>query len=252
MVNLIHYGDTAMTQQYTEGYVPVKFVLEYRFIDGEHDHEKEFPNTAKLLGFLNGQRESDFDWLCLHDNNTDLVIDGWSDIYQYIHENTGAVKTPDSCSITCTHGKGLACPVCYDQTYNLSQCGDACNCMKCRIGEIPSVDEQWANSEPVIDPFDVYEPHELPPDAPKSSSIALREAELNLPHVDVDGSDLPRVERFGDLPDGTLFYLAQTYAYGGRKKLIKTLEDGGLHNAVYNEYGGIGINVDANRLVIRA
>lgn len=126
----------------------------------------------------------------------------------------------DHNTITCTHGKGLACPVCYDQTHNLSQCGDACNCMKCN----PS----------------------------KSSCIALRASELNMPHVDVIGSELPRVERFGDLPDGTLFYLAQTYAYGGRKKLIKTLEDGGPHNAVYNEYGGIGIQLRNEQLVFRA
>lgn len=103
---------------------------------------------------------------------------------------------------------------------DLSVCGDACNCMKCN----PS----------------------------KSACIALRASELNLPHVDVSGSDLPRVERFGDLPDGTLFYLAQTYAYGGRKKLIKTLEDGGPHNAVYNEYGGIGIQLRNEQLVFRA
>lgn len=126
----------------------------------------------------------------------------------------------DHNTITCTHGKGLACPVCYDQTHNLSQCGDACNCMQCNPA--------------------------------KSSCIALRASELNLPHVDVSGSELPRVERFGDLPDGTLFYLAQTYAYGGRKKLIKTLEDGGLHNAVYNEYGGIGIQLRNEQLVFRA
>lgn len=85
--------------------------------------------------------------------------------------------------------------------HDLSVYGSACNCMKCNTS--------------------------------KSSCIALRASELNLPYVDVGASDLPRVERFGDLPDGTLFYLAQTYAYGGRQKLQKTLEDGGEHNAVY-------------------
>lgn len=104
--------------------------------------------------------------------------------------------------------------------HDLSVCGDACNCMKCN----PS----------------------------KSSCIALRASELNLPVDDIGTSELPRVERFGDLPDGTLFYLAQTYAYGGRKKLIKTLEDGGPHNAVYNEYGGIGIQLRNEQLVFRA
>lgn len=143
---------------------------------------------------------------------------------------------------------------------NLSECSPACNCMKCN----PS----------------------------KSSCIALRASELNLPHIDsstlnepamramsrnptvteaemvlnelmapkptgiltspLADYELPVPVRFSDLPDGTLFYLAQTYAYGGRKKLIKTLEDGGPHNAVYNEYGGIGIQVHDDRLVIRA
>lgn len=105
---------------------------------------------------------------------------------------------------------------------NLSKCSPACNCMKCN----PS----------------------------KSPCIALRASELNLPHVDVGASDLPRVERFGDLPDGTLFYLAQTYAYGGRQKLQKTLEDGGEHNAVYVNMAVSGqcTVIPDDRLVIRA
>lgn len=126
----------------------------------------------------------------------------------------------DHNTITCTHGKGLACPVCYDQTHNLSQCGDACNCLKCN----PS----------------------------KNASIALRATELNMPHVDVGGSDLPRVERFGDLPDGTLFYLAQTYAYGGRQMYQKTLEDGGDHNAVYAKDTNLAMTVPDMQLVFRA
>lgn len=128
----------------------------------------------------------------------------------------------DHNTIACTHGKGLACPVCYDQTHNLSQCGDACNCMKCN----PT----------------------------KSSCIALRAFELNLPVDDIGTSELPRVERFGDLPDGTLFYLAQTYAYGGRQKLQKTLEDGGEHNAVYVNMAVSGqcTVIPDDRLVIRA
>lgn len=85
----------------------------------------------------------------------------------------------------------------------------------------------------------------------KSSCIALRASELNLPHVDVSGSELPRVERFSDLPDGTLFYLAQTYAYGGRQKYQKTLEDGGLHNAVLYTESYSGIRVPDTKLVIR-
>ena len=86
----------------------------------------------------------------------------------------------------------------------------------------------------------------------KSSCIALREAELNLPHVDVGASDLPRVERFSDLPDGTLFYLAQTYVYGGRQKCQKTLEDGGDHNAVYANDTNLTMTVPDMQLVFRA
>ena len=110
----------------------------------------------------------------------------------------------DHNTITCTHGKGLACPVCYVQPTS------------------------------------------------KSSCIAHRASELNLPHVDVSGSDLPRVERFSDLPDGTEFYVAQTYAYGGRKLYQKTMEDGGDHNAVEVGNTNIGMRVTGLQLVIRA
>ena len=110
----------------------------------------------------------------------------------------------DHNTVTCSHGKGLACPICYVQP------------------------------------------------ASKSACIAHRASELNLPHVDVSGSDLPRVERFGDLPDGTLFYLAQTYAYGGRKKYQKTMEDSGPHNAVLDGDTNCGTIIPPERLVIRA
>lgn len=63
---------------------------------------------------------------------------------------------------------------------------------------------------------------------------------------------LPRVERFGDLPDGTLFYLAQTYAYGGRQMYQKTLEDGGDHNAVYANDTNLAMTVPDMQLVFRA
>lgn len=109
----------------------------------------------------------------------------------------------DHNTVTCSHGKGLACPVCYVQPTSKTAC------------------------------------------------IALRALELNLPVVDVGASDLPRVERFGDLPDGTLFYLAQTYAYGGRQKYQKTLEDGGAHNAVYVNDTNLAMTVPDMQLVFR-
>lgn len=109
----------------------------------------------------------------------------------------------DHNTVTCSHGKGLACPVCYVQPTSKTAC------------------------------------------------IALRALELNLPVVDVGEGDLPRVERFGDLPDGTLFYLAQTYAYGGRQKYQKTLEDGGNHNAVWDNDPNTTARIRDNFLVIR-
>ena len=151
-------------------------VLEVKFIDDTQSVDKEFADLTALSVWLHGQRESDFDWLCLHDNNNDYVFEGWSDIVQYIRENTGA----------------------------------------------------------------------------KSACIALRATELNLPVVDVGASDLPRVERFGDLPDGTMFYMAQGYAYGGRQKLQKTLEDGDPHNAVYVQDTNAALTVPDMQLVIRA
>lgn len=126
----------------------------------------------------------------------------------------------DHNTVTCSHGKGLACPVCYDQTHNLSQCGDACNCMKCN----PS----------------------------KSSCIAFSGSAIPVKPDTTDYVSLPRVERFGDLPDGTLFYLAQTYAYGGRKKYQKTMEDDNPHNAVLAGDTNCGTTLLDDRLVIRA
>lgn len=185
----------------------------------------------------------------------------------------------DHNTITCTHGKGLACPVCYDQTHSLensefvvdpfdtyeqhelppdlSQCGDACNCMKCRDAHtVKVIDDHMA-----LNPF--------PPS--KSSCIALRASQLNIEVIDqpalatLEPEDLkgipvrvgdsleflPPVERFKDLPDGTLFYLAQTYAYGGRQKYQKVLEDGGLHNAVLYTDSYSGMRVPDMKLVIR-
>lgn len=184
-------------------------VLEVKFIDDTQSVDKEFTDLTALSVWLHGQRESDFEWLCLHDNINDYVFEGWSDIVQCIRENTGPILP----------------------THDLSQCGDACNCMKCR--------------EATIERSEMVNPS-------KSSCIALRASELNLPHVDVGASDLPRVERFSDLPDGTLFYLFRSYAFGGRQRLQKTLEDGGLHNAVYVESTNIGLIIHADQTVIRA
>ena len=102
---------------------------------------------------------------------------------------------------------------------NLSECSPACNCMYCRLSQ--------------------------------DSSIAFSGYAIPVKPDTTEYASVPRVERFSDLPDGAIFYLAQTYAYGGRQALIKTLEDGGEHNAVYAVYGGIGIHINDDRLVIR-
>lgn len=99
------------------------------------------------------------------------------------------------------------------------ECSPACNCMYCRLSQDSSIafSADSAQTNPVTPPNPVS----------------------------------PQIERFSDLPDGAIFYLAQTYAYGGRQALIKALEDGGEHNAVYAVYGGIGIHINDDRLVIR-
>ncbi|ARB11730.1 hypothetical protein CB1_03 [Pectobacterium phage vB_PatP_CB1] len=64
-------------------------VLEVKFIDAMESVDKEFTDLTDLSEWLHGHHQYDFEWLCLHDNNTDLVFEGWSDILQYIEENTG-------------------------------------------------------------------------------------------------------------------------------------------------------------------
>ncbi|QYN79889.1 hypothetical protein [Kosakonia phage Kc283] len=137
----------------------------------------------------------------------------------------------DHNTITCTHGKGLACPVCYDQTHNLSQCGDACNCMKCNPAKSSCIalsepQHSMEGSEWVIDPFDTYEPGELP-------------------HVPVG------TLTFGELEDGAEFYVAMTWAYGSRNKLQKVMEDG-EHNAVWCSATHIGELIPDGIRVVRA
>ena len=146
----------------------------------------------------------------------------------------------DHNTITCTHGKGLACSVCYDQTHNLSVCSEACNCMKCN----PS----------------------------KSSCIALRASELGLPYIDVSTMTKDEFEAipapvrarsvligqhmpvgsvtFGELEDGEYFYPAMTYAYGSRRQMQKVMEDG-EHNAVWADHTHIGELVPGTLPVIR-
>ncbi|QPL10844.1 hypothetical protein PP754_gp003 [Pectobacterium phage Possum] len=162
-------------------------VLEVKFIDDTQSVDKEFTDLTDLSEWLHGHRESDFDWLTLDDNNNDYVFEGWSDILQYIEENTG----------------------------------------------------------------------------PKSSCIALRAFELNLPVVDASTlitPDLSAESRipvpvetltFGELEDGAEFYVAMTWAYGSRNKLQKVMEDG-EHNAVWCSATHIGELIPDDVRVVRA
>ena len=114
---------------------------------------------------------------------------------------------------------------------NLSECSPACNCMKCN----PS----------------------------KSSCIALRASELNLPVVDASTLTTPdliaesRIPEpvgtvtFGELEDGAEFYVAMTWAYGSRNKLQKVMEDG-EHNAVWCSATHIGELIPDGIRVVRA
>lgn len=154
-------------------------VLTIAYFDDAHVYEWEFNSLDAIKVYLDAGDVDSISMIKLNDTNTGITCEGIDAIYQYIRENTGPVLL----------------------THDLSQCGDACNCMKCN----PS----------------------------KSSCIAFSGSPIPVKPDTTEYVSLPRVERFGDLPDGTLFYLAQTYAYGGRQKLQKTLEDGGEHNAVY-------------------
>lgn len=65
-------------------------VLWYVFADGTFEHEKEFIDLPSVKKWLDGQRETDFSSIDLCDNNEGLlIIEGWSNIHQYIRENTG-------------------------------------------------------------------------------------------------------------------------------------------------------------------
>lgn len=81
-------------------------------------------------------------------------------------------------------------------------------------------------SEWVIDPFDAYEPGELPP-TPVGTVT------------------------FGELEDGAEFYVAMTWAYGSRNKLQKVMEDG-EHNAVWCSATHIGELIPDGIRVVRA
>ena len=115
--------------------------------------------------------------------------------------------------------------------HDLSQCGDACNCMKCN----PS----------------------------KSSCIAYRASELNIEVINHpmaptpeqgDMSGLPvsvNTVTFGELEDGAEFYIAMIWAYGSRNKLQKVMEDG-EHNAVWCSATHIGELIPDGIRVVRA
>lgn len=93
---------------------------------------------------------------------------------------------------------------------NLSECSPACNCMYCRLSQDSSIE---VTKRPNWEAF-------VPEDGDNTHNTVLL-------------AELPRIERFSDLPDGTGFYLAQTYTYGSQSVFIKTMEDGKHHNAAW-------------------
>lgn len=209
-------------------------VLDVMFIDNPRIVEKEFNDLTALAVWLHGQRESDINWLTLYDNNVDkndYVAYGWSEIFQYIKENTEPVQWT----------------VCNDLAINraliphdLPQCRD--------VYAVKVIDDLMA-----LNPF--------PPS--KSSCIALRASELNIEVInhpmaptpepgDMSGLPVPvGTVTFGELEDGAEFYLAETYAYGGRQKYQKVLEDG-EHNAVWCNDHNTTARIPDKFLVIRA
>ena len=217
-------------------------VLEVQFSDDTHSTDMEFNDLTALSVWLHDHHQYDFEWLCLHDNNTDLVIDGWDDILQYIRENTGPVLPVHELDANAWDWIAKETAHLRSSMNDLSQCGDACNCMKCSAATIersemvnPSKSSCIALSKPqhsmegsewVTDPFDTYEPEELP-------------------HVPVG------TLTFGELEDGAEFYVAMTWAYGSRNKLQKVMEDG-EHNAVWCSATHIGELIPDGIRVVRA
>lgn len=67
-------------------------VLWYEFADDTSEQEKEFIDLSSVKKWLDGQKETDFSSIDLCDSNQGLlIIEGWSNIHQYILENTGDV-----------------------------------------------------------------------------------------------------------------------------------------------------------------
>lgn len=184
-------------------------VLTIAYFDDAHVHEWEFKSLNAIKIYLAGDDTDNISMIKLKDTNTDITCEGIDSIYQYIRENTGPVLP----------------------THDLSQCGDACNCLKCN----PT----------------------------KSSCIALRTSELNIEVInhpmaptpeqgDMSGLPVPvDTVTFGELEDGAEFYIAMTWAYGSRNKLQKVMEDG-EHNAVWCSATHIGELIPEGIRVVRA
>jgi hypothetical protein len=186
--------------------------LTIAYFDDASVHEWEFKSLDSIRTYLEAGDDDRISMAKLYDANTDVSCEGIDAIHQYISENTGP-----------------------------------------KLELLPAdVTNSMENSEWVVDPFDTYEPGELPPNAPKSSCIVFTGVAEQIDPVPLVDYELPIPVRFRDLPDGAEFYLAQTYAYGGRQKYQKVLEDGGEHNAVWcNDHNTTARIPDAH-LVIRA
>lgn len=84
-------------------------VLTIAYFDDAHVHEWGFNSLDAIKVYLDTGDVDSISMIKLTDTNTGITCEGIDAIYQYIKENTGPVLP----------------------THDLSQCGDACNCMKC-------------------------------------------------------------------------------------------------------------------------
>lgn len=194
----------------------MSIIVTYKLIDSS-ELEKEFFALSAVADWVTGIGQDMFEYIEIT-NEQDGVIDNMQTLYDMVAT--------------------------IEYNHDLSQCSPACNCMYCKLSHDLVINEELAKCSPAL--------KDMKWAVSKSSSEALR-ASASLSGTSVPSTiESPQIERFSDLPDGTQFYLAQTYAYGGRSVFIKTLEDGGEHNAVWVHDSSKGFYIRAKQLVIRA
>ncbi|QHJ80290.1 MAG: hypothetical protein [Caudoviricetes sp.] len=69
-------------------------VITYEMRDSFTEKEREFCCLESAKVWLSGQSEEDFDWIDMTDNKTEITVNDWDEIHQYVNENTGAHLEP--------------------------------------------------------------------------------------------------------------------------------------------------------------